>query len=86
VLGVGSRKKLRAMKKKNVLLNIIPDLLPNELQKFLTRAELATRWRCSGETIKRRQRRGLLHPIYLSERKILYRVAEVEALEAEGAK
>jgi hypothetical protein len=53
---------------------------------FLTRRELSMRWRCSGETIKRRQRSGLLHPIYLSERKILYRIAEVESLEAEGAK
>jgi hypothetical protein len=52
---------------------------------FLTRRELATRWRCSGETIKRRQRCGKLHPVYLSARKILYRVGEVEALEADGA-
>jgi len=51
---------------------------------FLTRRELAMRWRCSGETVKRRQRPGLLHPIYLSCRKILYRLAEVEVIEGNG--
>lgn len=51
---------------------------------FLTRRELATRWRCSGETIKRRQRSGVIHPVYLSCRKILYRLTEVEAIEANG--
>jgi hypothetical protein len=50
---------------------------------FLTRRELAMRWRCSGETIKRKQRRGLLHPVYVT-RKLLYRIAEIESLEAEG--
>ena len=53
----------------------------NQTEKFLTRRELAERWRCSGESIKRRQRAGLLHPVYLSSRKILYSIAEVEELE-----
>jgi hypothetical protein len=54
----------------------------NQTDKFLTRRELAKRWRCSGESVKRRQRAGLLHAVYLSERKLLYRLAEIEALEA----
>jgi hypothetical protein len=54
-------------------------------EKFLTRRELAERWRCSGESVKRRQRAGLLHPVYLSQRKLLYSLAEVEALEAAAA-
>jgi len=53
----------------------------NGAVKFLTRAELAERWRSSKETIKRKQRAGLLHPIYLSSRKILYALAEIEGLE-----
>jgi hypothetical protein len=64
--------------------NELPELKPNGLSKFLTRQELATRWRCSGETIKRRQRSGVLHPIYLSPRKILYRLSQIERLEADG--
>ena len=53
--------------------------------KYLTRRETAERWRSSIETVKRRQRAGLLHPVYLSRRKILYSLAEVEAREANGA-
>jgi hypothetical protein len=53
-------------------------------EKFLTRHELAERWRCSGETIKRRDRRGLLHPIRLSKRHLLYKLSEVEELEREA--
>jgi hypothetical protein len=56
--------------------------LPSEKgEKFLRRRELAARWRCSGETIKRKQRSGLLHPIRLSQRLLLYKLSEVEALE-----
>jgi len=65
--------------------NELVSLRPNEVSKFLTRAELATRWRCSGETIKRRQRAGLLNPVYLSARKLLYPLSEIEKLEADGA-
>jgi hypothetical protein len=54
-------------------------------EKFLTRRETAERWRCSGESIKRRQKAGLLHPVYLSKRKLLYRLSEIEALEAAAA-
>jgi hypothetical protein len=57
-------------------------LSADQTDKFLTRRELAKRWRCSGESVKRRQRAGLLHPFYLSERKLLYALAEIEALEA----
>ncbi len=54
------------------------------LEKFLTRRELATRWRCSRETVKRRQRSGDLHAVYLSDRKVLYSLEEIETLEAAG--
>lgn len=56
----------------------------NEQGKFLTRTELAARWRSSVETIKRRQRSGLLHPVRLSRRKLLYRISEIEQVEREG--
>jgi hypothetical protein len=65
---------------------MIPHNLPllDKQEKFLKRRELAARWRCSGETIKRRQRSGLLHPIRLSQRLLLYKLSEIEKLEAEG--
>jgi hypothetical protein len=59
-------------------------LPPDKQEKFLKRRELAARWRCSAETIKRRQRSGLLHPIRLSQRLLLYKLSEVKKLEAEG--
>jgi hypothetical protein len=63
-----------------------PHKLPllDKQEKFLKRRELAARWRCSGETIKRRQRAGLLHPVRLSQRLLLYKLSEIEALEREG--
>jgi predicted site-specific integrase-resolvase len=57
---------------------------PDEPEKFLTRHELAQRWRCSRETVKRRQRSGDLHPVRLSKRHLLYKVSEIEKLEREG--
>ena len=56
----------------------------DEQEKFLNRTELAARWRVSRETIKRRQRSGLLHPIRLSKRHLLYRMSEILRLEAEA--
>ena len=53
-------------------------------ETFFTRRDLSERWRCSGETIKRRQKAGVLHPVYLSQRKLLYKLSEVEAIEAGG--
>jgi len=50
-------------------------------ETFLKRRELAARWRCSKETIKRKQRAGLLNPVRLSARMLLYKLSEIEALE-----
>jgi predicted site-specific integrase-resolvase len=57
--------------------------------QLLSRKELQERWGCSGETIKRRQRAGLLRPVYLSSRMVRYdlqNVLEIEAAAAGGAK
>jgi hypothetical protein len=48
---------------------------------FLNRRELAARWRCSMETVKRKQRSGLLKPVRLSQRLLLYKLAEIQSLE-----
>jgi hypothetical protein len=56
----------------------------NEQGKFLKRTELAARWRCSVETIKRRQRSGLLNPVRLSQRSLLYLMSEIEQIEREA--
>jgi len=48
------------------------------------RRTLAARWRCSIETIKRREKDGSLQPVYLpGGRLVRYRISDI--LKAEGA-
>ena len=47
---------------------------------LLTRREVADRWRQSTETIKRRERAGLLHALKLG-RSVRYRLSDVLAFE-----
>ena len=49
----------------------------------LSRKELAQRWRCCMETIKRREKSRVLKALKLG-RLVRYRLADVEALEAEA--
>jgi hypothetical protein len=49
----------------------------------LTRQELAERWRCCIETIKRRQAQGALRALKLG-RMVRYRLADVLAVEAQA--
>lgn len=49
--------------------------------KFLTRYELAERWHCHAETIKRKQDAGLLAAVRIG-RRWLYRMSEIQQMEA----
>lgn len=49
---------------------------------LIDRINLATRWSCSVMTIKRREKEGLLKPVYLSNRIVRYRLQDIEAIEA----
>ncbi len=51
-------------------------------EKLLSRKQLAERWQCSTETVKRRTREGLLHPVRFNSRLLRYRLAEILAVEA----
>lgn len=51
--------------------------------EFLTRNELARRWRVSTETIKRRERAGIL-PVLKLGRGARYRLEDVTRIEAEA--
>ncbi len=53
--------------------------------KLISRRQLAARWGCCVESIKRRQRAGLLHPIYLSSRMLRYSLQNVEEIEADAS-
>ena len=56
---------------------------PDITERFLTRKALADRWQLSKETLKRRERCGLL-PFLKLGRGVRYRIADVEHLEAEA--
>jgi hypothetical protein len=51
--------------------------------ELLTRRELCHRWRVSGETLKRRERAGILRPLKLG-RGVRYRLADIERVEAQA--
>ena len=52
-------------------------------QCLIDRKQLASRWSCSVLTIKRREKEGLLKPVHLSKRLVRYRLADIEAIEAD---
>jgi hypothetical protein len=54
-------------------------------EQLLSRKALAKRWECSLETIKRRTRKGLLHPVRFSQRMIRYPISEIIRVEQEGS-
>src|SRR5260370_40696801 len=52
--------------------------------KFLTRLELARRWKVSIDTLKRREHAKILRPVRLDGRVIRYRLRDVLRIEEEG--
>jgi hypothetical protein len=50
----------------------------------ISRAQLARRWNCSIETIKRRERAGILPAIKFSPRCTRYRVTDVQRVEQDS--
>jgi hypothetical protein len=56
---------------------------PDKAVHLLSRRQLADRWQLSTETLKRRERCGVL-PFLKLGRAVRYRLADVEHLEAEA--
>ena len=54
-------------------------------EQLLSRRALANRWQTSTETIKRREKEGLLKAIRFNQRLLRYKLSDVEALEAGAA-
>jgi hypothetical protein len=52
---------------------------------LVTRRQLASRWNCAVETIKRRQRQGIITAVRLSPRQVRYSLLEIIRIE-EAAK
>lgn len=59
------------------------DQLPPEKETFLTRRELAARHKVSIETLKRRERLGLLPALRLG-RGVRYRLSDILRIESEA--
>ena len=53
-------------------------------ERLISRKVLAQRWSCSTETIKRRTREGLLHPLRFNSRMIRYQLSEILRVEQEA--
>ena len=51
---------------------------------FISRPGLAARWKCHTESLKRREKKGLLHPHRFSSRMVRYLLSEVLALERQA--
>lgn len=51
---------------------------------FISRKQLATRWSCSIETIKRKEKQGLIVPLRLGKRMLRYRLDDIQKLEDAG--
>jgi hypothetical protein len=53
---------------------------------LFSRRQLADRWATSIETIKRRQKQGVLTPIYLSARQVRYKLSQIVNVEQEATR
>jgi hypothetical protein len=51
-------------------------------ETLLSRKQVASRWGCSTETVKRRERAGILRSIRFNGRNVRYRLADIERVEA----
>jgi predicted site-specific integrase-resolvase len=59
-------------------------LEPTNTEQHLSRRDVAQRWRTSTETVKRREREGLLKAVRFNARLIRYKLSEVERYEREA--
>ena len=55
---------------------------PTISDRMLSRKAVAERWQVSTETVKRRERAGLIKPIRFNQRLLRYRLSDIAALEA----
>ena len=56
----------------------------SEDEKLISRHTLCDRWDCSGETLKRYEKRGILRPVRIAPRMLRYRLTDILKIEEEG--
>ena len=59
------------------------NIKPFEDEKLISRHTLRDRWDCSGETLKRYEKRGILRPVRIAPRMVRYRLSDILKIEAE---
>ena len=71
------------MRKNRVLMNRrMNRKVVSSPEQLLSRKAVANRWQTSVETVKRRERAGLLKALRFNQRLLRYKLSDVEALEA----
>jgi len=58
---------------------------PEQPEQLLSRKAVAARWQTSRETVKRREKAGLLKATRFNQRLVRYKLSDVEAFEAAAA-
>ena len=53
-------------------------------ETLLSRKQVASRWGCSTETVKRRERAGILRSIRFNGRNVRYGLADIESVEQQA--
>lgn len=54
-------------------------------ERLLSRGQLTIRWSCSRETLKRREREGVLKPIRFNRRFLRYKLSDILRIENEAS-
>jgi hypothetical protein len=68
------------------MISLSTGLPPTDEEVLLSRKQVAKRWEVCTETVKRRERSGLLPPVRFNQRLTRYRLRDVIALEREATK
>jgi predicted site-specific integrase-resolvase len=68
-----------------IKLKTLPEIAPGD-EELLSRKELAARWRCHIETLKRWEEAGRLKPIKVGAKFLRYRLSDIEKFERENMK
>jgi len=60
------------------------DQATSAAETLLSRAQVAKRWGCSTETVKRRERAGILKSVRFNSRYVRYHLEDVESIEQQA--
>jgi hypothetical protein len=68
-----------------LIVSDMSEKIVSQPEQLLSRRAVANRWQTSVETVKRREKAGLLKAIRFNQRLLRYKLSNVEAVEAAAA-